>query len=159
MRAFIGIGSNMGDRRSYIERAVRELNRLPATRLVRLSSIYETPPEGAPDQGPYLNAVAELQTELSPQALLQELQRLEQEAGRPPVGQRPHWAARTLDLDILLLDEQIISSQDLIVPHPRMHERWFVLKPLAELDPHLVHPVLQITVGRLLERLEAARRS
>lgn len=154
----IGIGSNLGDRRGYLELARRELSLLPGTRVVGFSAIHETAPVGTDATGPqgdYLNAAAVLETTLSPDELLAGLQAIEAKAGREPPGVRQRWGPRTLDLDILLYDDRIIARRDLVVPHPRMHERDFVLGPLAEIAPDHVHPLLRRSVRALLKELGA----
>ncbi|MEX2216443.1 MAG: 2-amino-4-hydroxy-6-hydroxymethyldihydropteridine diphosphokinase [Phycisphaeraceae bacterium] len=156
-RVFIGIGSNVGDRQSFINLARTELAKLPGSLLVKFSGVHETPPVGPVEQGPFLNAAAELSTKLDPFDLLDELARIEALAGRTPEAKRVKWGPRTLDLDILLYGEQVISHDELVVPHPMLHERWFALKPLAELDANVVHPVLEMTVGDLLKEVERGR--
>jgi 2-amino-4-hydroxy-6-hydroxymethyldihydropteridine diphosphokinase len=134
--AFIGLGANLGDAQQALVQALAQLARLPSTRLVRSSRIYRSAPvdAGGPD---YLNAVAELQTALTAPELLAQLQALERAAGR----ERPYRnAPRTLDLDLLLYGHARIDSAALTVPHPRMHERAFVLLPLQELAPGRVEP-------------------
>ncbi len=155
-RVFIGIGSNVGDRQGYMDLARRELSQLPRTRLVRFSSIIETAPVGPVAQGAFFNAAAELETSLDAFALLDALAAIEVKAGREPRAARVKWGPRTLDLDILLFGEQVISHDELVVPHPLLHERGFVLKPLAELDPDIVHPLLEMRIGELLRYLEAS---
>ncbi len=151
--AYIGLGANLGDARAAVQQALRDLDTLPQTRRLRASSLYRTAPvdSSGPD---YINAVAELRTTLSPHALLAELQKLEQAAGR----ERP-WrnAPRTLDLDILLYDELHLDGPELTLPHPRMHERAFVLLPLAELAPALVSAAqLQSVEKQSISRLHDA---
>lgn len=146
--AAIAIGSNLGDRAGYVELARRELAALPDTRLVAFSSVHETEPVGPAGQGQYLNAAALLETSLQPLELFAHLRRIEQLAGRQ---RHERWAARTLDLDLLLYDDRVIETDGLTVPHPHMHERFFVLAPLAEVAPDMVHPVL----GRAISRLKA----
>ena len=140
-RVFVGLGANLGDPRATLARAVKEMAELPRTRLVAVSPSYRSAPMDA--QGPdFINAVVELGTALTPRELLLALQSIEQAHGR----ERPyHHAPRTLDLDLLLYGQRIIRDPDLVVPHPRLHERAFVLRPLADLAPDLVHPAL----GRL----------
>ena len=131
------------------------------TRVVAVSPTYETDPVGAErfdvpglggsGQGRYLNAAAELSTGLLPEELLDGLQSIEAEAGRLPESQRRVWGPRPLDLDILLYGDLVVSDHRLSIPHPLLHERWFALRPLADLDPGVVHPLLQMTVGALLE--------
>ncbi|MBL8957782.1 MAG: 2-amino-4-hydroxy-6-hydroxymethyldihydropteridine diphosphokinase [Myxococcaceae bacterium] len=146
---YVGLGSNLGDRRAHLDAAVREL------KAARVSRYLETPALLAPGdtvaQPAYLNAVAELHTDLEPQALLSRLREIEQAEGRP--AQRARWQARTLDLDVLLYGDRVIDTPNLKVPHPAMHERRFVLEPLAELAPELVHPVLKKSVAELLAQL------
>lgn len=137
-RVFIGLGANLGDARATLARAVEALGALPLTRVVALSALYRSAPVDA--QGPdFVNAVAELRTGLTPPELLQALQAIEQAHGR----QRPHrHAPRTLDLDLLLYGQRVVEVPGLTVPHPRLHERAFVLRPLADLAPGLGHPRL-----------------
>lgn len=131
-RAFVALGSNLGDRRSYLRTAVRGLSGIVAQ-----SQVYETDPIGGPDQDAYLNMVVEIETPLDPFALLRRCQRIEGEAMRQRVV---HWGPRTLDVDIILFDDVTIDSPDLIVPHPRYTERRFVLAPLAEIAPDRCPP-------------------
>ncbi len=131
MRAFLGLGSNLGDRWAYLREAVRSL-----PDVVAVSPVYETSPVGGPEgQGPYLNCVVELDTELGPRELLAVAQRLEAAAQRKR-GER--WGPRTLDVDVLLVGDLTVEAPDLVVPHPRMWERRFVLAPLSDLAPELV---------------------
>ena len=130
-RAFLGLGSNLGDRLAYLREAVASL-----PDVVAVSPVYETSPVGGPEgQGPYLNCVVELSTDLGPRALLDVAHRLEAAAGRER-GER--WGPRTLDVDVLLVDDLTVDEPDLVVPHPRMWERRFVLAPLADLAPKLL---------------------
>lgn len=131
MRAFLALGSNLGDRLGHLRRAVAAL-----PDVVAVSPLYETDPVGGPDgQGPYLNAVVELETELSPRALLELGQGLERAAGRVR-GER--WGPRTLDVDVLLVGDLVVDEPDLQVPHPLMWNRDFVLVPLRDVAPDLV---------------------
>lgn len=150
-RAWIALGSNVGDRRAHLERALVGLARTPSTRLLRSSRWIETAPVGGPaGQGPYLNGVAELETELGPRELLERLQSLERDAGRLRTVEG---APRTLDLDLLLHGETRVDEPDLVLPHPRMEQRTFVLGPLAELAPDLVLPRSGRTVAERLREL------
>ncbi len=146
--AYVALGSNLGDRAGYMLLALAELSRLPKTRLMRLSPTYETDPVGPPGQGPYLNAVIELQSGLAPEAFLHALLAIEAKAGRKR-GAR--WGPRTLDLDLLFFGARVLDLPGLRLPHPELHRRPFVLRPLADLAPDLVHPVLQKTVAELLK--------
>ncbi|MBI3011554.1 MAG: 2-amino-4-hydroxy-6-hydroxymethyldihydropteridine diphosphokinase [Candidatus Omnitrophica bacterium] len=152
-RVFIGIGSNDGDRLESISSALKALGAAAGIRVVQMAVVSETDPVGGPPQGPYLNTVAEIATSLSPRRLLATLQGIERQLGRSPSSER--WGPRVIDLDILLYDDRIIQEPDLCVPHPRMHERRFVLEPLSQLVPDIVHPLLQKTAAVLLEQLIA----
>lgn len=134
--AYIGLGANLGDAAATVQRALNDLDKLPQTRVHAQSSLFRTAPIEA-DGDDYVNAVASVITSLSAQALLQQLQALEQSYGR----QRPYPnAPRTLDLDILLYGDQQISSEELAVPHPRLTQRAFVLIPLLQIDPFITIP-------------------
>lgn len=137
MRAAIGLGSNTGDPRAHVERALDEIAHLREVHVTARSGLYRTRPVGPVSQRDYCNAVVLLETTLEPGELLDKLQALERRHGRPPPEQRdePRWGARPLDLDILLLDERVIHRPRLEVPHPRLTERAFVLVPLAEVAP------------------------
>jgi len=135
--AFVGLGSNLDDPESQIRRALAALGRLPLTRLLAPSSLYRSAPVGYSGQPDFINAVAEVQTGLAPRALLEALQAIEQAHGRKRAFRN---APRTLDLDLLLYDDAAISEPGLDVPHPRMHERAFVLAPLTEIAPGCAIP-------------------
>jgi len=137
-RVFVGLGANLGDAQATLAQAVQGLAALQATQVVAVSSVYRSAPIDA--QGPdFYNAVAELRTELAPMPLLRALQALEQAHGR----ERPfHHAPRTLDLDLLFYGDRVLDEAELTLPHPRLHERAFVLWPLADLAPDLRHPQL-----------------
>ena len=138
MKTYIGLGSNLGEREAQIRLALDDLARLPGSRLVRASSLYDSEPVGDVDQPKFLNAVAELETELSPRQLLWNLLLIERRLGRTRTRR---WGPRTIDLDLLLYGPLVVEEPDLQVPHPEMTRRSFVLVPLVELDPLLVHPV------------------
>jgi 2-amino-4-hydroxy-6-hydroxymethyldihydropteridine diphosphokinase len=156
IRTCIGIGSNLGDRLGHIQLANLELQHLPSTELLAFSSIYETDPIGPIPQGAYLNAVALLETHLTPLDLWTVLTDIEQHAGRPPLQRRIPWEPRTLDLDILLYDQLVTSTPTLTIPHPRMHDRWFVLKPLCDIAPETIHPTIRKSARELLETIPVA---
>lgn len=149
-RVYVGLGANLGERETALRTALAAIGQLPCTRVTRVSPLYGSAPvdAGGPD---YLNAVAELSTALAPQALLQALQAIEQAAGR----ERPYRnAPRTLDLDILWFGDQVIDTPTLTVPHPRMAERAFVLRPLADLAPERVDAAaLQAVASQDIHRL------
>jgi 2-amino-4-hydroxy-6-hydroxymethyldihydropteridine diphosphokinase len=139
VRAFVGLGSNLGDREETLRRAVDALRRLPETQVRAVSTFRDTAPVGYVDQPRFLNGAVELDTALAPRDLLDELLRIERELGRDRT-QSPPQGPRTADLDLLLYGEQRIHEPGLEVPHPRLHEREFVLEPLSDLDPGLFLP-------------------
>jgi 2-amino-4-hydroxy-6-hydroxymethyldihydropteridine diphosphokinase len=150
--AYIGLGANLGDRRRNIHAAILKLRQTDGVRVTCVSTMLETEAVGGPTDAPkYLNAVAEAYVTLSATALLRRTLQVEKELGRT---RREKWAPRTIDIDLLLFGDEIISTQDLVVPHPLMHERRFVLEPLVEIAPDAVHPMLQMTAAGLLEDLK-----
>ena len=150
MQAYIGLGSNLGERETMIRLALDDLARLPGTRLVRASSLYDTEPQGEVDQPNFLNAVAQVDSELSARQLLWNLLLVEKRLGRV----RTHkWGPRTIDLDLLLFGSLVLEEQDLVIPHPELTRRSFVLVPLVELDPMLVHPATGHTLVHHLSLL------
>jgi 2-amino-4-hydroxy-6-hydroxymethyldihydropteridine diphosphokinase len=153
--AYVALGSNRGDRSAFIDRAIRALRDAPGVGVLSASRVRETAPVGGPEQDPFLNAVAALETSLPPSELLRELKRLESDLGRVP---GPRWGPREIDLDLLLYDDLVLREQDLEVPHPRMAERVFVMEPLAEIAPEVVHPVLKKTIRDLWEDLRSRDR-
>jgi 2-amino-4-hydroxy-6-hydroxymethyldihydropteridine diphosphokinase len=137
-RAYVGLGSNMGDRERMIWSAIHMLTFNPEVEVVAVSSIRETEPVGPLDQRPFLNAAAAIDTDLEPRALLDLLLSIERELGRSRKG--PRFGPRTIDLDLLLYEDEVVEEPGLTVPHPRLHERRFALEPLADLDPGLTVP-------------------
>ena len=151
MKAFIGLGSNLGEREAMIRQALDEIAKLPGTRLARASSLYDTEPAGEVDQPNFLNAVAQIETELTARQLLWNLLLVEKRLGRM---RTQRWGPRTIDLDLLLYGNLIVEEPDLTVPHPELTRRSFVLVPLVELDPLLVHPVTGETLLSHLSSLK-----
>jgi 2-amino-4-hydroxy-6-hydroxymethyldihydropteridine diphosphokinase len=137
-RAFVGLGSNLGDRADTLRRALEFLDAEAGIAVVAVSSFRETDPVGYLDQPPFLNAAAEVETELRPRDLLDRLLAVERSLGRVRAG--PRFGPRTIDLDLLLYGDESLDEPGLAVPHPRLHERRFALEPLAELDAALVVP-------------------
>jgi 2-amino-4-hydroxy-6-hydroxymethyldihydropteridine diphosphokinase len=138
LSAWIGLGSNLGDGPAVLRSALKRLQGLPKTRLLRCSSLYRSEPWGDPDQPPFTNAVAELETGLEPTELLTALLEIESQMGRVRGDRR--WGPRLIDLDLLLFDDRVMDLPELTLPHPLMHQRAFVLVPLAELDDGLLVP-------------------
>ena len=150
--AYIGFGSNVEDRLSYIRQALDCLSGEECTSVVQVSSIYETEPVGDEEQEWFLNGVARVETDVLPKKLLSILQEIERKLGRQ---QRARWGPREIDLDILIYDQFCVSSPRLTIPHPEMHERRFVLEPFAEIAPAVVHPIFQERIDTLLRRATA----
>jgi 2-amino-4-hydroxy-6-hydroxymethyldihydropteridine diphosphokinase len=151
--AYVALGSNLGDRAAHLERALAALRETAGVELLAVSSLHETEPVGGPPQGPYLNAAAALRTRLGPRALLERLQAIEAAAGRRRGPERA--APRTLDLDLIFYGSRRIDEPGLVVPHPRCHQRAFVLAPLREIAPDFVHPGLGESVEALARRVGA----
>ena len=150
--AYIALGSNMGDRELNLLRAVAEIGRLPDCKVTGLSSFYETSPVGAIDQPSFFNAVLRLHTVLSPHELLEQLLRIETDVFDRTRTTR--WGPRRIDLDLLLHGGTIIADDRLTLPHPRMSERRFVLQPLCDIAPDLMHPVVGKSIAELLDALQ-----
>jgi dihydroneopterin aldolase/2-amino-4-hydroxy-6-hydroxymethyldihydropteridine diphosphokinase len=149
--AFIGVGSNLGDRYKNILDAESKINISSNCKVVNISKIYETEPFGYLDQEKFLNCVFEIKTLLTPLQFINSLLEIEKSLKRERII---HWGPRTIDLDILFFDDIITSFEAAVIPHPRMHERMFVLKPLCDLTPYYVHPVLNERCYRIAEKLE-----
>lgn len=150
-RAYIGLGSNMGDRERYLEDAVEALRKHPLIEVKKVSEYIQTEPYGGVEQEDFLNGALELETLLRPEELLEVLHEIENEAGRE---RTVRWGPRTLDLDILFYDKLTYESDTLIIPHVDLTNRSFVLKPLAQIAPYLRHPVTGKTVQELMESLQ-----
>lgn len=149
-RAYIALGSNLGDKKAYLDQAIKALKQHKECRVQKVSSYLVTEPYGGVEQDDFLNACLSLDTLLSPEELLDLLHEIEQAAHRERLI---HWGPRTLDLDILLYDNEVLETEDLIIPHVEMHKRDFVLKPLAEIAPNKRHPILGKTIGELAAQL------
>ncbi len=154
VRAFLGLGANLGDRLSHLHGARLSLQQVPEIQLSGVSALYETSPVGGPAGQPdYLNAVLAVQTSLQALELLHRCQAIEAYHGRQ---RRERWEPRTLDIDLLFYGDQIRKEKDLILPHPLLHRRLFVLQPLTDLAADLLHPILGKTAGELLAELPPA---
>lgn len=151
--AYIGMGANMGDKRGNIKAALEAITASGHTKVTGISKFYETAPVGYVEQDDFLNCVVALKTQLSPRELVLSLLQIEKDLKRERIIK---WGPRTIDLDVLLYDDIITEEEECIIPHPRMHERMFVLKPLCDLAPYAVHPILRKRMKELLEQLEAA---
>jgi 2-amino-4-hydroxy-6-hydroxymethyldihydropteridine diphosphokinase len=152
-RAFIALGSNVGDRQGNLERAIERIGAIPGTRVVARSSFHDTAPVGGPPQARFLNGAIEVESKLGPPSLLFVLQQIEAELGRErsvPLG------PRTIDLDLLLYDGGVVETKALTIPHPRMHERGFVLAPLVEIAADVRVPGKGATVSELYDRWRAS---
>ena len=151
-RAYLGLGSNLGDKEAYLNQAVKALDETHGCQVEKVSSYLVTEPYGGVEQDDFLNACLCLKTYLSPEELLRRLHEIEQDAHRERIIR---WGPRTLDLDILLYDDLILETEDLILPHMDMENREFVLKPLSEIAPNLRHPILHKTMRQLADQLAA----
>ena len=150
MQAYLGIGSNLGDRRAWCAKAIARLTSHPDISHLTRSALYETEPVDAPNQEWFLNCAVDLETALTVQALFALCKQIECDLGRVRFERNE---ARTIDLDVLFYGTDVVNTSVLIVPHPRLGTRRFVLVPLAEIAPDLLHPVLHLTVRELLDRL------
>ena len=144
--AYLGLGSNLGDREANINRALAELDRSGVCTVTRVSSNYETDPVGIPEQPDFLNAVAEVETGTAPRDLLAAIRGVERSLGREKTFK---WGPRIIDIDVLLYGDQRLAEENLEIPHPEMHKRAFVLAPIAEIAPWIKHPVLNLTAQQM----------
>lgn len=152
-QVYLGIGSNMGDKKEYLEGAIRKICAHKKIRKVKCSELLTTAPYGGVEQEDFLNGAVELETLLTPEQLLGFLQELEKEAGRERLI---HWGPRTLDLDILLFQDYVSDDPVLTVPHPDMENRMFVLEPLSQLCPYHIHPITGKSIKQMLKELQQA---
>lgn len=150
--AYLSLGSNVGDREEYIEQAIFLLEKNRDIEMIKHSANYETEAEGAPNQPPFLNAAVAIKTKLSPHKLLEVCQEIEALQGRE---RELEWGPRTIDIDILLYGGEIVSDDKLQIPHPLMHERIFVLKPLRDIASQLMHPILEKSIESLYDERKA----
>lgn len=151
--AYICAGSNIGDKIGYIQQANNLLNFSNGIKIIESSTFYESEPVGKKNQDWFINAVIKLETSLSPQELFETCLRIEKQLGRVRDPDN-RWGERTIDLDILFYDNEIINTDSLKIPHPRVHERAFALVPMLELDPEYVHPIIKKTVFDIHSELE-----
>lgn len=149
-RAYVALGSNMGDKKQYLDNALAQMDENPDIRVVKTAAYVETEPYGGVEQDTFLNSVCCLETLLSPEELLEELHRIEQLANRK---REIHWGPRTLDLDILYYDDCVFTTDSLTIPHVDMANRIFVLEPLCEIAPYVKHPVTGLATRQMLEAL------
>ena len=150
--ALVSVGSNMGDKLLNCRKGIDALTATGNCELIKRSRFYQTEPVDFKDQSWFVNGVFQIRTDLSPWKLFEEIKRIERDAGRK--SQIIRYGPRILDLDILLYDDQVIETEALTIPHPRMHKRRFVLKPVCDIDPNINHPVFKRTMGQLLEDLD-----
>ncbi|MCC5425056.1 2-amino-4-hydroxy-6-hydroxymethyldihydropteridine diphosphokinase [Clostridium botulinum] len=148
--AYVAFGSNMGEKESYIKRALEKIEER-GIEIIKVSSIYETEPYGVLDQDSFLNGVVKIETNLTPEDLIGELLNIEKQLDR--VRER-RWGPRTIDLDIIFYDDLIINEKNLVIPHKDMENREFVLKPLCDIDENFIHPVLKKSVRELYDELK-----
>lgn len=148
-KVFLGLGSNIGDRRKYLQEAVEEIKKIPQTNVTKLSSIYETEPWGFTEQDEYLNAVAEIETNISFSELLKEVKNIEVRLGRDKADK---WKSRKIDIDILFFGDTIHNGENLHIPHKHIEDRNFVLVPLNELEPDFIHPVSKENISDILKK-------
>jgi 2-amino-4-hydroxy-6-hydroxymethyldihydropteridine diphosphokinase len=148
---FLSLGSNLGDRLLYLRRAIIALSNLPSCHILKVSPVYETEPVSSISQPSFLNLVLAFETGTQPLCLLSAVKAIEVSVGRTA---SPHWGPREIDIDILLYDDLVVTTEVLSIPHPEMHRRRFVLVPLADIAPDIVHPMLRLPVRELLLQCE-----
>jgi len=153
-RAFIGLGSNLGDRVGNIRKAIERLGSSKDVEVLQRASLYETEPVGVEDQPWFINTVVEIETKLAPYELFKLCRKIETQGGRRHKGR---WGPREIDLDLLLFGDVIMDRDELKIPHPQLHQRRFVLVPLCEIEGSLRHPILKKTVKELLTQLKDAK--
>ncbi len=152
---YIGLGSNLGNKKENIQKALDLLNNTEGILILKISSLYETEPVGYEDQDWFINAVAQIETSISPQEILKIFKEIEAQIGRE---ESIRWGPRKIDLDILFYDQLIYKSSDLEIPHPRLHERAFVLVPLAEINKELIHPIYNKSISALISGLNITKK-
>lgn len=155
MRAYIGLGSNVGEREENLVRAISLLDSSPGIRVLRRASLYETEPVGVEAQPWFFNTVVEVEAELAPGELLRRMKEIEKALGREDRGR---WGPREIDLDLLLYGDLVMEEDGLVLPHPELHRRRFVLEPLCELAPELIHPRLGQPLRELLAGLDERKK-
>lgn len=146
--AYIGLGSNMGDKIANLKKAIEELGKILGTKVLTVSSFYKTEPVGDIEQDWFINAAVKLETTLTPRELLNKLLDIEKDLGRV---REIKWGPRVIDLDILLYDDLVMDEEGLAIPHPYLHERGFVLSPLAEIAQEVIHPKLKKSISELIK--------
>lgn len=154
--AYVALGSNLGDRKAHIEQAINMINQSGHTKILRQSTLIETDPVGYDDQDPFLNGVLMVSTTLTPRKLIQWLLSIEADLKRERLVK---WGPRTIDLDVIYYDDLVTDDMEIVLPHPRMHERTFVLEPLAEIAPYAVHPLYKKRTVELLDDLKGVSSS
>ncbi len=152
MLIYLGLGSNKGNRQELLQQALTQIAERVGE-VASVSAFYETSPEGFSSSYPFLNAVCKVQTELSLEDILLRTEAIERELGRLQKSQNLVYQDRTMDIDLLLAEDSMLHTERLIVPHPRMHERLFVLEPLAEIAPYVIHPIFQKNINQLLAEI------
>jgi len=151
MNCYLGLGSNLGDKQSYITKAIQKISSLENVETIRASKVIKTPPYGKTDQPDFLNCVIKVKTRLKPEVFLEKCFDIENQLGRV---REEKWGPRTIDIDMLFYEDMIVNSKSLVLPHPELHKREFVLTSLNELCPDLIHPVLKKKIKNILLELK-----